>query len=88
MIHFAGSVVVPESVKEPLHYYLNNTCNSRSLIACAVEAGAHFIFSSTAAVYGMSKSPVGEDDETRPASPYGSSKLMSMVAVVGPDAGW
>jgi UDP-glucose 4-epimerase len=77
VIHFAGSVVVPESVKEPLHYYLNNTCNSRSLIACAVEAGAHFIFSSTAAVYGMSKSPVGEDDETRPVSPYGSSKLMT-----------
>ena len=77
VIHFAGSVVVPESVEKPLHYYLNNTCNSRSLIACAVEAGAHFIFSSTAAVYGMSKSPVGEDDETRPASPYGSSKLMT-----------
>src|SRR6187397_3632616 len=63
IIHFAGSVVVPESVRDPLRYYVNNTCNSRSLIACAVETKVpHFIFSSTAAVYGMpAGNPVGED---------------------------
>jgi UDP-glucose 4-epimerase len=73
VIHFAGSVVVPESVRDPLRYYQNNTCNSRSLIACAVEAETpHFIFSSSAAVYGTpARNPVGEDAETRPESPYG-----------------
>jgi UDP-glucose 4-epimerase len=81
IIHFAGSVVVPESVRDPLRYYVNNTCNSRSLIACAVETKVpHFIFSSTAAVYGMpAGNPVGEDADTRPTSPYGSSKLMTEI---------
>jgi UDP-glucose 4-epimerase len=79
--HFAGSVVVPESVRNPLRYYQNNTCSSRSLIACAVEAKIpHFIFSSSAAVYGTPASnPVREDADTRPASPYGSSKLMTEI---------
>jgi UDP-glucose 4-epimerase len=79
--HFAGSVVVPESVRNPLRYYQNNTCSSSSLIACAVEAKIpHFIFSSSAAVYGTPASnPVREDADTRPASPYGSSKLMTEI---------
>jgi UDP-glucose 4-epimerase len=79
ILHFAGSVVVPESVADPLGYYLNNTCNSRTLIACAVEAGIpNFIFSSTAAVYGTPKvNPVTEDATLQPISPYGSSKLMT-----------
>ena len=56
ILHFAGSIVVPDSVVDPLGYYLNNTCNSRTLIACAVEAEIpNFIFSSTAAVYGIPK---------------------------------
>ena len=67
IIHFAGSIVVPESVADPLGYYLNNTCKSRSLIASAVEAKVpHFIFSSTAAVYGMPKeNPVAENARAR-----------------------
>jgi UDP-glucose 4-epimerase len=79
IIHFAGSIVVPESIADPLGYYLNNTCKSRSLLAVAVETKIpHFIFSSTAAVYGMAKvSPVTEDIELAPISPYGSSKLMT-----------
>jgi len=79
IIHFAGSVVVSESVADPLGYYLNNTCKSRSLIASAVEAKIpHFIFSSTAAVYGMPKeNPVAETALPEPMSPYGSSKLMT-----------
>ena len=79
IIHFAGSIVVPESVANPLGYYLNNTCKSRSLIASAVEARVpYFIFSSTAAVYGMPKqNPVGEDALLEPISPYGTSKLMT-----------
>jgi UDP-glucose 4-epimerase len=79
IIHFAGSIVVPESVTDPLAYYLNNTVKTRSLIAAAVKAGIpHFVFSSTAAVYGNPPSvPVSEDAELRPISPYGSSKLMS-----------
>ena len=81
IIHFAGSVVVPDSVADPLGYYLNNTCKSRSLIACAVETKVpHFIFSSTAAVYGMpEKNPVAEDARLEPISPYGSSKLMTEI---------
>ncbi|HZP76239.1 MAG TPA: UDP-glucose 4-epimerase GalE [Pseudolabrys sp.] len=81
VIHFAGSIVVPESVANPLKYYLNNTGNSRSLIAAAVEAGVeNFIFSSTAAVYGNPASvPVSEDAPTAPVSPYGWSKLMTEV---------
>jgi UDP-glucose 4-epimerase len=79
VIHFAGSVVVPDSVADPLGYYLNNTCKSRTLIATAVETKIpHFIFSSTAAVYGMPKeNPVAEDALLMPMSPYGTSKLMT-----------
>jgi UDP-glucose 4-epimerase len=79
VIHFAGSVVVPDSIEHPLAYYLNNTCNSRSLIQCAVNEGVkHFIFSSTAAVYGVPPAiPVSEDAPLKPISPYGSSKLMT-----------
>ncbi len=81
IIHFAGSIVVPESVSDPLGYYKNNTVNSRALIECAVKGGVkHFIFSSTAAVYGNpEKVPVGEDDPILPVSPYGSSKLMTEI---------
>jgi len=79
IMHFAGSIVVPESVADPLGYYLNNTCKSRTLIACAVKAQVpHFIFSSTAAVYGAPRAnPVTEDATLAPISPYGSSKLMT-----------
>jgi len=79
IIHFAASVIVPESVRDPLAYYRNNTVNSRALIECAVKGGVKcFIFSSTAAVYGNPAIvPVSEDGPTRPLSPYGSSKLMS-----------
>ena len=79
VIHFAGSVVVPDSVADPLGYYLNNTCKARTLIAAAVEAKVpHFIFSSTAAVYGMPKeNPVTEQTAPAPMSPYGTSKLMT-----------
>jgi UDP-glucose-4-epimerase GalE len=78
-MHFAGSIVVPDSVVDPLGYYLNNTCKSRSLIACAVETKIpNFIFSSTAAVYGIPKiNPVTEEATLEPISPYGSSKLMT-----------
>ena len=81
MIHFAGSIVVPDSISDPLGYYHNNTCKSRSLLACAVEAKVpHFIFSSTAAVYGMpTQNPVAEDARLEPISPYGSSKLMTEI---------
>ena len=79
ILHFAGSIVVPDSVTDPLGYYLNNTCNSRTLIACAVAAKIpNFIFSSTAAVYGIPKiNPVTETASLQPISPYGSSKLMT-----------
>lgn len=79
IIHFAGSIVVPDSVADSLGYYLNNTCKSRALLACAVEAEVpHFIFSSTAAVYGMpQQNPVAEDARLEPISPYGSSRLMT-----------
>jgi UDP-glucose 4-epimerase len=81
IIHFAASIVVPDSVADPLGYYRNNTANSRSLIECAVNGGVkRFIFSSTAAVYGNpDRVPVGEDDPTKPMSPYGSSKLMTEI---------
>jgi UDP-glucose 4-epimerase len=79
IIHFAGSIVVPESVADPLGYYLNNTVKSRALIAAAVKGGVrHFIFSSTAAVYGTPKvTPVAENAVLMPESPYGRSKLMT-----------
>jgi UDP-glucose 4-epimerase len=79
VIHFAASIVVPESVRDPLGYYRNNTANSRALIETAIKEGVrHFIFSSTAAVYGNpARVPVREDDPTVPTSPYGSSKLMT-----------
>jgi UDP-glucose 4-epimerase len=79
IMHFAGSIIVPESVENPLKYYRNNTAASRTLIECAVEAGVrHFIFSSTAATYGEPGiSPIAEDTPTRPINPYGRSKLMT-----------
>ena len=79
IMHFAGSVVVPESVADPLKYYHNNTAKSRALIAAAVMAGVpHFIFSSTAATYGLpAVSPVPEDCPQVPINPYGMSKLMT-----------
>ncbi len=79
IVHFAGSVVVPDSVADPLGYYLNNTVHSRTLIAQAVEHRVpHFIFSSTAAVYGIpATEAVAEDAPLAPISPYGSSKLMT-----------
>jgi UDP-glucose 4-epimerase len=79
IIHFAGSIVVPESVTNPLKYYANNTSTSRNLIEAAVKGGVkHFIFSSTAAVYGMTGlAPVVEDTPLHPMSPYGRSKLMT-----------
>jgi UDP-glucose 4-epimerase len=81
VIHFAGAIVVPDSISDPLGYYHKNTCNSRSLLACTVETKVpHFIFSSTAAVYGMAKhNPVSEDARLEPISPYGSSKLMTEI---------
>ncbi len=79
IMHFAGSVVVPESVEDPLKYYENNTVKSRALIESAVKGGVrHFIFSSTAATYGIPDAvPVAEDAPTRPINPYGWSKLMT-----------
>lgn len=79
VIHLAGSIVVPESVSDPLRYYANNSAVSRSLIETAVKAGARaFIFSSTAAVYGEPPAgPLTEDTPTRPINPYGRSKLMT-----------
>jgi UDP-glucose 4-epimerase len=81
IIHFAASVVVPDSVREPLDYYRNNTVNSRALIDCALKNGIRqFIFSSTAAVYGdPAKIPAKEDSPTQPTSPYGWSKLMTEI---------
>ena len=79
VIHFAGSVVVPESVENPLFYYANNTAASRNLIeACVAEGVQNFVFSSTAAVYGTPETmPVSEDAPTNPINPYGRSKLMT-----------
>ena len=81
IIHFAGSVVVPESMRDPLAYYRNNTMTTRSLLDIAVKRGINrFIFSSTAAVYGNPEQvPVPEQAPTRPLSPYGSSKLMTEI---------
>jgi UDP-glucose 4-epimerase len=79
IIHFAAHTIVPESVADPLKYYANNTCATRNLIQCATDAGVrHFIFSSTAAVYGIPPGGIArEDSPTAPINPYGSSKLMS-----------
>lgn len=79
IVHFAGSVVVPESVCDPLKYYLNNTVRTRALLEAAVTGGIpHFLFSSTAATYGIPKViPVREDSPTVPINPYGMSKLMT-----------
>src|SRR6476619_7101930 len=79
IMHFAGSIVVPESVEHPLKYYANNTLASHSLISAAVDAGVkHILFSSTAAVYGApERVPIVEDDPKLPINPYGASKLMT-----------
>ena len=79
VMHFAGAIVVPESVADPLKYYLQNTCKSRGLIQVCVEAGVpRFVFSSTASVYGsVGGGPVTESAPAQPASPYGTSKLMT-----------
>jgi UDP-glucose 4-epimerase len=81
IMHFAGSVVVPESVTDPLKYYRNNTAASRALIESAVAEGVkHFIFSSTAATYGIPEVvPVREDSPKLPINPYGMSKLMTEI---------
>ena len=79
VMHFAAHIVVPESVENPLKYYRNNTANTRTLLECCVKAGVkQFIFSSTAAVYGIPAGGVAaEDTPTAPINPYGWSKLMS-----------
>jgi UDP-glucose 4-epimerase len=79
IVHFAGSVVVPESIADPLGYYLNNTSKTRDLIETAVAGGVrHLVFSSTAAIYGDPVAgPIDEDVSPQPVTPYGKSKLMS-----------
>ncbi|HEY0179324.1 MAG TPA: UDP-glucose 4-epimerase GalE [Dokdonella sp.] len=79
LLHFAARTIVPESVADPLRYYGNNTCATRSLLACCAAAGVrHVVFSSTAAVYGIPPGgSANEDTPTAPINPYGSSKLMS-----------
>jgi len=79
IVHFAAHTIVPESVSNPLKYYGNNTCSTRSLLEAASQAGVkHFVFSSTAAVYGIPSSGLAsEDTATAPINPYGTSKLMS-----------
>jgi UDP-glucose 4-epimerase len=79
VMHFAAHTVVPESVRDPLKYYANNTCGTRNLLAACVETGVrNFVFSSTAAVYGMPSSGVADETTTpAPINPYGRSKLMS-----------
>jgi UDP-glucose 4-epimerase len=79
IMHFAGSIVVPESVEQPLKYYANNTLASHALISAAVDAGVkHILFSSTAATYGVpTRIPIEEDDPKEPINPYGASKLMT-----------
>ena len=84
IVHFAGSVVVPESLEDPLKYYQNNTNNSRNLLAAAVNVGVKkFIFSSTAAVYGepLTEGPISENAILNPMSPYGTSKLMTELMI-------
>lgn len=79
IMHFAAHTVVPESVSDPLKYYRNNTCSSRTLLECAQRSGIRYIiFSSTAAVYGFPESgKASEETATAPINPYGSSKLMT-----------
>lgn len=79
VLHFAAHTIVPESVENPLKYYGNNTCSTRNLLACCDAAGVkHFIFSSTAAVYGIPDGPeCNENSALAPINPYGTSKLMS-----------
>jgi len=79
VLHFAARTIVPESVADPLRYYGNNTCATRSLLACCAAAGVrHIVFSSTAAVYGIpADGRAREDTPTSPINPYGTSKLMS-----------
>jgi UDP-glucose 4-epimerase len=79
IMHFAGSIVVPESVEQPLKYYANNTLASHALISGAVAAGVkHILFSSTAATYGApERVPIDEEDPKVPINPYGASKLMT-----------
>jgi UDP-glucose 4-epimerase len=79
VMHFAAHTIVPESVSNPLKYYGNNTCSTRSLLQACSDAGVkHFVFSSTAAVYGIPNSGIAaEDSPTQPINPYGTSKLMS-----------
>ena len=79
VIHFAAHTIVPESVADPLKYYRNNTCATRNLLECCADAGVkHFVFSSTAAVYGIPESQqCFEDTPTQPINPYGMSKLMT-----------
>ena len=79
VMHFAAYTIVPESVREPLKYFGNNTCATRTLLECCREAGVrHVVFSSTAAVYGTPANGVAaEDSPTAPINPYGTSKLMS-----------
>ena len=79
IMHFAGSIVVPESVEQPLKYYANNTLATHALIDAAVAGGVkHFLFSSTAAVYGApERVPIDEEDAKLPINPYGASKLMT-----------
>lgn len=90
VMHFAAYTVVPESVKDPLKYFGNNTCATRTLLECCLEGGVrHFVFSSTAAVYGIPEGGVAaESTPTAPINPYGSSKLMSewMLAAVARSA--
>jgi UDP-glucose 4-epimerase len=79
IMHFAAHIIVPESVQNPLKYYGNNTCSSRNLLDCAARASVkHFVFSSTAAVYGIPENGyASEDSPNQPINPYGCSKLMT-----------
>jgi UDP-glucose 4-epimerase len=87
VMHFAASTIVPESVRDPLKYFANNTCSTRTLLECCLECGVrHFVFSSSAAVYGIPEGGfAAESTPTVPVNPYGTSKLMSewMLAAVG-----